>query len=207
MVIRQLTTAFDIHATLKQILNTIPKAIINVTKSVPTITPSVNVSQSNLFRGFSLLNKLPFRTCEEAGIPEEYCACMPPVAYTKNLTIVRMAAEAVVQNINSELSPVCEQLKVASVIGAAILNYTSNKNSESSSNPKVDFLVSFLTYPGNFRYEALVEFTNIADKFTRVDNILRTNTKSRNTDCLTHKQASLELKCYCRKSVFSITSY
>lgn len=193
-----MTTPFDIHATLKQILNTISIT----TNTEAQSAPAANVSQFNSFRGLSLLNKLPFRTCEEAGIPKEYCACTPPVAYTTNLTIVRMAAEAVIQNINSELPTACSQLEVASVFAAATVNYTLNKNNESRST--VNFLVSLLTYPGKFRYEALVEFDNAAGKFTRIDNILRTNTKSRDTDCLTYKQASFELKCYCRKSIFSM---
>lgn len=170
------------------------------TPITPEIVPSTSSPDqpNHLLRGLSLFRNLPFRSCEEAGIPNAYCACMSPTAYTKNLTIVRMAAEAIVRNINSKLPQVCTPLEVGSIIASATINSTSSTPDDERNHTSM-FLISIITDPGNFRYEALVQYNNLTGQFTtHANNIFRTNKKERGTGCLPkHQQAFYELFCYC----------
>src|SRR5207302_1453529 len=84
----QLTSPFDIYETLKDILNN---------------NSTVKPAQGPLQRGLSLFQMHPPRSCHEAGIPPEFCACASPLEYSGDMSIIQLAADAVVKKINAEL--------------------------------------------------------------------------------------------------------
>ena len=61
---RRLTTPFDIHKTLLNLLD---------------FEPDTQTSMNRLERGLNLLNEVPTsRTCEDAGILPHWCTCSQP---------------------------------------------------------------------------------------------------------------------------------
>ena len=87
---RKLTSNFDIFKTLIHVVQ-------NKFQSEEPSDKSATIGQS-LFQ-----NVLSNRTCQDAGIPEQWCACIKLIRLQSNKTVVKMAAEVLVDSINAEL--------------------------------------------------------------------------------------------------------
>lgn len=189
-------TTFDVHATLKDILKLSlekvgkyqssedKKSGFNFSEAIPKISP---------LRGLSLFEKLPSRSCYDAGIPKAYCACSPPTAFTGNMSIIERGAQEIVKTINAKLPMVCERLSVNQITASAIVPEYDMENAGIS-----NYVISITVQPGQFSFEAMVSFNDTSGEFSGVSNILRTNKKIRETDCLKDGEAQFELVCYCQ---------
>ncbi|KAL4235142.1 hypothetical protein ACF0H5_006780 [Mactra antiquata] len=104
---RRLTSTFDLHATLRNILD------------ADYEHPS-SFKVGNKERGTSLFGDIPRkRSCSDANIPDHYCVCyrVTPVNSTSD-TMVPKISEAIVEKINSYLksSPDCALLSLSKII-------------------------------------------------------------------------------------------
>lgn len=193
-------TPFDLHQSFRQILTAY---LSSVEKESPigSIRPSL--------RGQSLFSKLPIRSCQEAEIPIEYCACIPPTACIFNSELIKLAAEKVVESINANLPSECTPLRVATVTACGKLNErttsglnnevvqaNTNATSESYFADEV-VVVTLLTSPGNFLFEAMVHFNKSTQHFGKVFKLIRMNKKTTSSNCLVKKDSWIELLCYC----------
>lgn len=196
---KQLSTPFDVHATLRDILSLASTGHLGNAR--------IHQKSSNT-RGLSLFQKLPERSCDEAGVPKEFCACNPPIAYTSNLTVIRQGADKVIRHINHALPSVCEPLKIETITAVATLsNLVSRKHNtlhykhHNELDETVNFIVSFTTCPAGFRFEASIIFNSTVHRFTRISHILRTNKMNRGTSCLDGlmgEAVGMEQFCYCK---------
>ncbi|ODN02109.1 hypothetical protein Ocin01_04569 [Orchesella cincta] len=172
---RQLSTPYDLHATFKTIHETFAVLEIPNTRKLSEMEA---LSHAPPLRGLSLFEKLPFRTCDDAGIPTECCACVPVVEYKTNLTFVELAGRAVVRDINEDLPAACTQLKLAYITASGA--FQSERDSASSVIPVENelpeqLIVAVRTAPGDFRYEVWVKYNKTTNTFTSVWHRLRLN--------------------------------
>lgn len=87
----RLTTNFDTHQTLIDILNE---------------NFEINSSTRAIQRSMSQLYELPVsRTCPQAGIPDNYCLCGKHTVIDPDQHWVRKAAEVIVDHLNNLLKP------------------------------------------------------------------------------------------------------
>lgn len=180
-------SVYDIHETFQDIL---------VSFSRNYVRPS----QLKQTRGLTLFKKLPVRTCVEVEVSQEFCACTPPIEYTSNSSFITLAAEAVVEAINSWLPPVCDKLKLFRVIASGSVSdrELSHENNENDEFPAI-IIVGFITVPGYFRFEASVSYEQTSGKFIQMSQVLRTHKVNRSTECLGDEFVFAELYCFCHK--------
>lgn len=129
----KLTSTYDLYMTLQQILS--------MSKRDFNITPS-----SACPKCVSLFDKIPVRTCSEAGIPQEWCTCIGHMTYlNQSDPLVLDGIQFVLDHIKSELnfnkySQVCHEYQSFEVKKAAL--------SETSEYEDIKYLfIHFLAYP------------------------------------------------------------
>ncbi|KAJ8297772.1 hypothetical protein KUTeg_024303 [Tegillarca granosa] len=193
----RLTTVFDVHETIKDILNKnfIPRKI--------------NVE--NVPRGISLFSKIPrSRTCLQAGIPEQHCACYSSSNISTEDPDVKKFGSIIVNYINKILSDVqqkCHKLTLHEIKHAeSILSgFKRVEQAETFtfrrffSKPDVEnvkrYLVLIETIPGNGLFEATVDYKQDG-AIDFIGQILRTNTYGNQSRCITN--FTYKEYCYCR---------
>lgn len=173
---RKLTSHFDIHATLLHAL----------TGSVPENEPY----------GHSLFVDIPSdRTCETAGIPEQYCMCNSYVP--ARLNNEGRFSTNLVKQLNILLKPysdLCAELTLNKTLRVHI------RQNELDS-PSAHYLVQFQTQPGEGKFEAnvLLEQKNGANfDLTVLGSISRIDQYGHQSQCVAGKP-SIEPYCYCKK--------
>ncbi len=109
----QLVTVYDIHQTMKNVLE-----------------PELNSTRQwneRPARDVTLFQKLPDRSCDEAGVPVQFCACTAPVEFKGSDKMLEQATRVVIEKIRAQLSSSndinCngERVKAYSVTARAIL--------------------------------------------------------------------------------------
>lgn len=194
---RRLTTVFDAHETIKDILN----------KNF--IPQKINVQ--NIPRGISLFSKIPpSRTCLQAGIPDEHCACYSSFNISTDDPGVKKIGPIIVNYINKILSDVqqkCQKLTLREIKHAeSILSgFKRVEQAETFtfrrffSKPDVEnvkrYLVLVETFPGNGLFEATVDYKQDG-AMDFIGQISRTNTYGNQSRCITDK--TYKEYCYCR---------
>ncbi|KHN79853.1 hypothetical protein Tcan_07595 [Toxocara canis] len=203
----RLTTPFDIHATLLDILHWPNQETLKTTGSV---------SQ----RSLSLFRPVPIsRTCAQAGIEPHWCTCLnweSAMDNTEQLNITHMLAKAIVQTLNSFTKPerkLCAPLKLASVESSrrlvphsSLLKYKNVKDVDGfvpdlAGTTKAAFAhyqIKFTTAPGNALYEATVKYDWRANKVT-VDmaSISHVNKYGDAPHCIIDKNYFMATYCVC----------
>ena len=141
--------------------------------------------------GQSLFKGIPFnRTCEDAGIGGEFCACSLPKRIRLEDPNLIKAVKAVIDFVNSKiLPPQCARLKLRFITAGA-----STFSAETSSLAW-NYICAFTVDPGGFLLEATVRYDKLRDRFSVVKDILRMNRITRQTSCV--RDAVLERLCYC----------
>ncbi|EYB84592.1 hypothetical protein Y032_0314g2249 [Ancylostoma ceylanicum] len=157
----RLTTPFDIHATLMDILH-LPKDLTTV--------------QDTSKRSLSLFRPIPDdRTCAQAGVDVHWCTCLnwqDAMGTPEDKEISQQLALAIVGVINKQLKDVlhlCAKLSLKELLGAkklvpneGLLKYKNVKDKDGfvpdlSGNTKTAFAhyqIKLRTTPGNAIYEA-----------------------------------------------------
>uniref|UniRef100_A0A1I7UIS0 DUF229 domain-containing protein n=1 Tax=Caenorhabditis tropicalis TaxID=1561998 RepID=A0A1I7UIS0_9PELO len=118
----KLTTPFDIHSTLLDILN------FSLNSEEEEISPEEGeeeIQNASQHRSLSLFRRIPTdRTCAQAGIEPHWCTCLSwqnAMQTKEDRKLSRRIANAVVREINKEISvekDLCAPLKLAKIIDA-----------------------------------------------------------------------------------------
>jgi len=170
---KKLTTPYDIHETLKNLLD------MN------------SVVHDKISRGMSLFSKIPqHRTCAMAGIEEHWCICNFEKFETKsfNTSIVRSAADFVIGFINALLIPqynhACEVLKLHGIQQATHKFYNESNSTDV-------FMLTIIAAPSNGVFEVTVHGN--MRQWNLLGEISRLDLYGNQSSCVT----SSEVKKYC----------
>lgn len=161
----RLVSHYDLYLTLKDILRKSGRLSLN--PEPDDTAPSCPNCQT-------LLKPVPFnRTCNQTGIPDQWCTCQTfkPV---QDALLVEEAAEFAVSYINQEVQ---KKLKVLRLDPKLCLNLKLRKVHRASKSSQIPLLVNFESEPGNAIYEADIKYDRNKDGTVfRVDgSIIRIN--------------------------------
>lgn len=176
---KRLITVFDVHETLKNILDFKADDIKNDLNN----------------RGLSLFSEIPAnRTCDSAGILENYCACHEfRVLNTTSNLVIKIAKSAVkhLNNILLAYKDKCAHLYLSQVKEAHVI-----KRSQKRKNT-VEYLITIETRPGNALFEITMTKHPNTKQYEVVGDISRINKYGNQSDCIGHRV--LRKVCYCKK--------
>lgn len=184
---RRLSTHFDMHATLLQLLHSgLPKT---VTK-----------------HGQSLLHELPVtRTCADASVPTQFCACVETEAFPVNHPLSLKVARFVVASVNTlvgkHLTGKCTTWVLKSVL--AIHFYP--RPAVSGNTTDSDYWVKFSAAPGDALFEATVRHSVDwkASTFSLVQQADRLDWYSSHSHCA--RGSLWEKYCHCKEAPTAVT--
>lgn len=146
----RLTTPYDIHSTLIDMINPSVHLSNDVIKKRTFLPPS---------KGNSLF--LPIskeRSCKDAGIDEEWCACTSYKKFSNNSDIADQLASYAVKTINSwlVLFPVCQKYILDGVISVEIKVPPNVAHPLINLLEKQQFRVAFYVQPKQARFEVTI---------------------------------------------------
>lgn len=181
----RLTTPFDLHATLTDLVD------------LKSISDKSVLSRSKTSyghdRGISLFLPVPYnRTCETADISDHWCTCHKHVAVAKNNPEALQAAISLVAILNEMLAehPQCARLFLADLLDVSIMEAVS------SSEKKIgweEFMVVIKTTPGGGIFEATLR--NDTGPWSLIGTASRLNLYGEQSRCVNYPL--LKLYCYC----------
>lgn len=201
---KRLTSPFDLHETLKDILN------LNFNKHSDLRTRPYP-------RGISLFRSIPKdRSCADASIAEHFCACYTVQNMSVTSQTVKTLSEFAVHTINENLAGVlehCSKLNLYNIVEAqkveSGLQHRSEFDRTSILNvfyqPEMHleqrYLILFQTVPGYGLFEATVSFTDIDNKetFKLLGDVSRTNKYRNQSHCVGTQK--LKPICYCKQQI------
>lgn len=199
----RLTTPFDVHATLDDILN------LQVQRTL---------KKSEHIRAISLFNEISDkRSCADAFIEPHWCSCLAWKTLNDSTSEeIKKAANTVVKTINQftkEYRHLCEKLSLSEVKWSAklipqksLLHFKSNKDTDGfladlTADTKISndiYQVKIVTSPSNAIYEASVVY-NYQEKIFQVklSDISRVNKYGNQARCIYEENPELRKFCYC----------
>lgn len=194
----RLTTAFDVHETMLDIL----RKNFGTHKPVDTTRPFP--------RGISLFREIPkMRSCHQADVPEHYCPCYSSNELSVNDTIVRRVSKYVVDRINYLLKDDahrCARLTFDSTKRASLVksNFVRDKAVEEFSFRTFVYtagedkrvLVAIKTLPNEGLFEATVQYDGESD-MKLLGDISRINKYGNQSHCLSDVRHPLKQYCLC----------
>ena len=173
----KLVTFLDVHKTLLNLLD--------------LKESSVPFSYDGKERSISLFSGiLPNRTCADAHIPQEFCACIKYQTISlKNKTVMR-AAIHLLSNISAFVLPYntkCTSLRLKEVVSAKLLD---------SKDPQIILIVvAVQAIPSKGIFEATIKYSKERDGFTIVGHITRINKYGNQSWCV--NEVKLKPFCFC----------
>ena len=200
--IKSLTTGYDLHATLKHILES-------------------DFYQKEMYKtlhGISLLSPIPVnRTCTDASIQPHWCSCLDWRKVRNNSDEAIRATEYVIKFINDVVfksTSKCQNITLKSVDIA--LKFVPNKKllqfkgtkienrrgkalfGEAMSTDFVLLQVTFTTIPSEAKYEATVKY-HVANKVfsAKTSDISRLNAYGNQSACIQKEYPHLSPYCQC----------
>jgi hypothetical protein len=207
--VNRLTTPFDMHATLMDMLQ--------------YSASDGYTAGKKLERSLSMFKEIPkSRTCSDAGIDPHWCACLNWHAINRDSSLVIEAGEFVVSKINEYIQirrDICSPLKLYTVTKAlqflpekSLLLFKRSKDEDGryadmSDDTRVsDQLLQIWvhTLPGNGLFEATLHYDMRTRSFTLpMDSISRINMYGDDAHCVITDNADLRKYCYCREKKVS----
>jgi hypothetical protein len=187
--LRRLTSPFTLHWTLNQILETFS----GLPPPQDALVKATGMPIKRKHR-YSFFEEVPESvSCEEMGIPSEFCVCHPLDEIPLSEFNLHLAAVQAVDTLNSDLlnGTRCSPLKLTQVTAGAV-------REKGVGGSVKDYIVGFVTSPGSFLIEAVVEYS-VPDASFNVSlaKIMRSSKMNKNhIRCV--KDAKLELFCYCK---------
>jgi hypothetical protein len=164
-----------------------------------------NLGKKSFVQRYGTIGSSPFRristnrTCEEAGIPDEYCICARERQLSTNDTRVKIAARDLVAYINFDLlgstinQGVCSPLHLRHILSAQMLSLGAHVAQPQGF--RVLYRVMVQVMPSNALFEGTLE----ADAWNRRGNIVgdvnRVNRYGNQSHCVSDK--IVQLYCYC----------
>ena len=197
--VRSLTTPFDLHETLLDIL--IPARLEQRTFSARKLT---STDEPVLPRAHSLFSPIPdYRTCALAGIPEHWCMCHSSISVPlDDPSLVKITAFLLSQ-LNGILItyPQCVNYESLKVIGAkSWSNEATNGNKtgkKTSKLPLTDFTLTVEASPGQAVFEASIRLEPGQSKNMKLlGSVSRLNAYGKTSSCV--DDAKMRLYCYCQ---------
>lgn len=133
----RLTTPYDLHITLRHILNlSVGKRIEKVAVGCPNCK--------------SLFDEIPQRSCSDVRIPRDSCPCSLKELSTSQ-EVVKLAAQHAVEDLNRKLKLIegenCSMLTLKEITSA---------KQELTSAWNMNFLIRFTVSPSKAKFEALM---------------------------------------------------
>lgn len=196
-----LTTPFDLHETLVDILDT--KRITN--EAIRERKKLIDkADDEEMPRGISWFLPVPdYRTCETAKIPGHWCMCHKSNNISINNHTVKKTTNYLVNEINNMLNKysLCKKLKLDRIIDAKIWN--SRDNIHGAIIPWIDYTITIVTIPGYGKFEATIRqsifgsSSNNGSYFSDsiVGSISRLNAYGNQSSCI--NDSKMRLYCYC----------
>jgi len=197
----RLTTHFDLYETLVDILKS---------KYETTLKFQGNGKPP---RGISLFNSIPgSRSCEDAGVPEHFCACYGSKELKVTEPIVQKVADFALHEINvlvSQRSDVCVKLSLHKIKQAQKIELGLNYNGEfeffsvfnyfekPEDQKDARYLVLIETVPGHALLEATIQLEN-GYKMKLLDEVSRTNLYGTQSICVKEND-QLKKYCFCKE--------
>lgn len=181
-----LTTPFDLHETLKDLLNpqvmreSFLKRRIKVQAAMP------------ISRGISWFLPVPnTRTCDMAHIANHWCMCHTSNTVSLNDTNLQDSVSFLMNELNTMLSryPLCATLRLKLIKDAKVwLDMTDGST-------LMDYTVTIQTVPGDAVFEGTIRYK--ADDNTRklVGSVSRLNAYGTQSACV--DEFNMRLYCYC----------
>lgn len=200
---KRLTTPFDIHATLKHVINFPTKFREN--------------SLSN--RSMSLFNKIPLaRSCAHAQIEAHWCACLDWDILNPGDSIVQDGAKEFVKFLNNYTQPerkMCAELSLNEVIWSARLrpnqkllafHHSSDPDGfkpdlSGSQRATIEMLqIKLRTSPGNGLYEVSMSHNLLTGTYNiRIQDVSRINKYGNAAHCIMDSNQDLRKYCFCKE--------
>lgn len=185
---RKLTTHFDLHHTMVDLLN------------LTALEDGILQQRANQTgRGQSLFQPVSsHRNCSQAGIPRHYCTCHDSIEkMDTNDTHVVAAAEAVAKYMNDMLKtePYCAHLQVKAIKQATMEMSTMN-GTFASASANSEYLITVEMYPGNGLFEATVLYDSWFKTYSVIGRVSRINLYGAQSFCV-HNNI-LKLYCFCK---------
>ncbi|XP_055914031.1 uncharacterized protein LOC129947481 [Eupeodes corollae] len=184
----RLTNAYDLHMTLKHILE-----LTGRTGKLPQAEDCPNCQ--------SLFYPVPAeRACQDIAIDEHWCTCIPFEDVNKNDKIVLGAISAVLDNLNTYLMegkffPRCTKLKLKSV-DIARKRYDFDNSLSNSEGPALDhYRVRFTVPQGKF--EASVSYSKTLKTYEIIDSVSRLDAYKETSECI--EDGDAKKYCICDK--------
>ena len=188
---RRLTTPFDIHRTLLNLLD---------------FEPDTLTSMNPIERGLNLLNEVPTkRTCEDAGILPHWCTCSQHKVLSNTNERVIDISKQFVGKINEKFTNVsqCEILSLSEVKYASrfvtsdkVLSF-NRKLSGKRVNRYVDYQLTIQSRPGGALFEGTFRFDEETKKVQMMGDISRINRYGTQSHCI--DTTNVKKFCYCKK--------
>ncbi|EDW81497.2 uncharacterized protein Dwil_GK12100 [Drosophila willistoni] len=190
----RLTSNFDLHNTLKHIIE------LGGTPDGPALPRSNDCPKCHsLFYTHD-----PERTCDDAGIPEHFCTCVP-YKRLKGKWASRIAPK-VIDRINEylerrNLSEICSTLTLSYIHRTEIkIELEENFHDEMSTKDVAIYRTKFKVRPNGADFYATVTFNNVTENVdVDVETISRTTSYERDATCVSDKMA--KLYCICKSNV------
>ncbi|KAL1430634.1 hypothetical protein MTO96_014828 [Rhipicephalus appendiculatus] len=172
----RLTTPFDLHATLVELLDYPDR------------------KRPRTAYGLSLLNEIPEqRTCADASIRPKWCSCNVQGDAAVPRALARAMANRVVSDVNELLARErrkCAKYRLLRLVDVTVLHSTPDDLVKNTSHYLVDVMLS----PGNVVFESTVRVS--AGNAVNVDDISRCDGYKAHSYCL--RAHHHEQYCYCR---------
>lgn len=180
----RLTNPFDLHMTLKHVLELSGRA--------EALPPAPNCTNCH-----SLFKKMPARSCEEASIPNYWCACESYQEISIDDEMVRMVVNFTIDQLNNELrqqrddndEPLCAELTLDKV-------YSARRGELLIVEDDFDiYMCIFSAQPSGAKFESSVKYSNKTEEFELNGSVSRINRYEHQGDCMNNP--IMRKYCYC----------
>ncbi|KAH8377653.1 hypothetical protein KR093_006457 [Drosophila rubida] len=191
---KRLTTHFDLHATLLQLLDMRQLQASELQRQADELRDI----DSTLPRGISLFLPVPAeRNCEQAGIAAHWCTCHQREELPTNDGRVQRAARYLVRLINDRLvaHSQCRTLYLNSILQAFIAAPHRKILKELRADYAMDITLRMQTKPGLGIFESTVRMSGYASALT--GTISRINLYGSQSYCI--NDSALKMFCYCHR--------
>ncbi|XP_021941338.1 uncharacterized protein LOC110840547 isoform X2 [Zootermopsis nevadensis] len=164
-----------------------------------------NLGKKSLVQRYGTIGSSPFRwisknrTCEQAGIPDEYCICARETQLNSNDERVKTAARDLVAYINSDLlgdainRGLCSPLNLKHILSAQML--ALGPQVAQPKGFRVLYRVMVQVMPSDALLEGTLEVDAWSKRGNTVGDVNRINRYGNQSHCIT--DTIMQLYCYC----------
>jgi len=184
---RSLTTPFDLHETLIDLLNPDELRESFLKRRILKIQAA-----SSIPRGISWFLPIPdTRTCDTAHILNHWCMCHTSKNISLNDTGLQDSVSFLLTELNNMLSkyPLCAMLSLKSINDAKVwLDKTKGST-------LMDYMVTIQTTPGDAIFESTIRYKTDDNSRKLVGSVSRLNAYGTQSACV--DEFNMRLYCYC----------